>query len=81
MHCHLHRGDWNFHLTNEKKKDPAGTKVFLCEAALSTFSNKTFVVKLSSSVQLLHKQFQLDHRLPSFFLAWPGKLSSAFAEE
>ena len=20
MHCHLHRGDWNFHLTNEKKK-------------------------------------------------------------
>ena len=19
MHCHLHRGDWNFHLTNEKK--------------------------------------------------------------
>ena len=21
MHCHLHRGDWNFHLTNEKKKN------------------------------------------------------------
>ena len=20
MHCHLHRGDWSFHLTNEKKK-------------------------------------------------------------
>ena len=20
MHCHLHRGDWDFHLTNEKKK-------------------------------------------------------------
>ena len=22
MHCHLHRGDWSFHLTNEKKKNP-----------------------------------------------------------
>ena len=21
MHCHLHRGDWSFHLTNEKKKN------------------------------------------------------------
>ena len=21
-HCHLHRGDWNFHLMNEKKKKP-----------------------------------------------------------
>ena len=20
MHCHLHRGDWSFHLTNERKK-------------------------------------------------------------
>ena len=20
MHCHLHRGDWSFHLTNEKKR-------------------------------------------------------------
>ena len=20
MHCHLHRGDWSFHPTNEKKK-------------------------------------------------------------
>ena len=19
MYCHLHQGDWNFHLTNEKK--------------------------------------------------------------
>ena len=23
MHCHLHWGDWNFHLTNEKKKKKA----------------------------------------------------------
>ena len=21
MRCHLHRGDWSFHLTNEKKKN------------------------------------------------------------
>ena len=22
MYCHVHRGDWSFHLPNEKKKDP-----------------------------------------------------------
>ena len=27
MHCHLHRGDWSFHLTNEKKQKKAVFKI------------------------------------------------------
>ena len=29
MHCQLHRGDWSFHLTNEKKKKIAVTSELL----------------------------------------------------
>ena len=36
MHCHLHRGDWSFHLTNEKKKKKtSGSKLLGVTVATS----------------------------------------------
>ena len=38
MHCHLHRGDWSFHLMNEKKKKK------VCELVVSLCSMPIQVV-------------------------------------
>ena len=37
MHCHLHRGDWSFHLTDEKKKTVAHTHSVASSTGLPKF--------------------------------------------
>ena len=47
MHCHLHRGDWTFHLTNEKKKNSS-----LNDLDVHSRSQLDFVVKLREATQM-----------------------------
>ena len=44
MHCHLHRGDWNFHLTNEKKK-----KKYSCWPPRARAARKSLMLSFSQT--------------------------------
>ena len=41
MYCHLHRGDWSFHLTNEKKKNNNhnNNRIHRCNSRFLTISS------------------------------------------
>ena len=58
MHCHLHRGDWNFHLTNEKKKKASESgcvsilSLLDLSAAFDTIDHNILITRLRSTFGL-----------------------------
>ena len=47
MHCHLHRGDWSFHLTNDKKKSEMSWE----EAVYPSKGGSSFPLRLTCAEQ------------------------------
>ena len=66
MHCHLHWGDWSFHLTNEKKKK---------NYAAFKYSSR----QMTGKVQVI-LSFTLPSPLPTAFIHLSPRLSSSTAE-
>ena len=46
MHCHPHRGDWSFHLTNEKKKKGTEKRFWKLSLAIIRMSMKASIAQV-----------------------------------